>query len=355
MIQLFNKNRRLALYLLVFNVLFLPTLALAQNQADGFVGLVQLPGLDKPNEIDLQSYIDALIRISIIIAALIAVIKLIMAGARYVLSSVVTEKANAKGDIYSALIGLLIIIGAITILREINPNLVGLPVLENAPSFENRPGPNIKVVSDKTVDEICKEGAGGCKTESCSIFDSPNGIYNTMYSLLGSESVSDVGYLVGFIPKLTGMDYLANTVSCKTLCTWRAGKVINKSVGGSGECVYPNNPEAVAAARKAAGEALTKAGIESQVVTFGDVPQTSTVETDFRNNLSRQIDSISDIKGYYEISAQELNSLYEGDGDIGKYDEVFEKVLDGTCKGAGGTEVIPFSSISTGGFRYYCI
>ncbi len=60
---------------------------------------------------------------SISIAALLAVVKIIIAGAKYMLSDIVTTKGEAKKDIRGALLGLLLIIGAVIILNTINPAL----------------------------------------------------------------------------------------------------------------------------------------------------------------------------------------------------------------------------------------
>lgn len=71
-----------------------------------------------------DSYINWLYVFSISIAALLAVVKIIIAGFKYVLSDVVSSKGQAKDDIKGALLGLLLILGAYIILNTINPNLV---------------------------------------------------------------------------------------------------------------------------------------------------------------------------------------------------------------------------------------
>ncbi len=99
------------------SLLLLPVVSLAQFQP-----LVGIPGLSDPTT-DINSYINILYALSISIAALLAVIKIIVAGVKYMLSDVVTSKSEAKSDIQGALIGLLVVISAVLILNVINPQL----------------------------------------------------------------------------------------------------------------------------------------------------------------------------------------------------------------------------------------
>lgn len=110
-----SKLFNLALALLIYG---LPSVVLAQV---AFRPLVGIPGLD-PNA-SFNDYINALYALAISVAALVAVIKIIVAGVKYMLSDVVSSKGAAKEDIQSALLGLLIIAAAYLILNQINPNL----------------------------------------------------------------------------------------------------------------------------------------------------------------------------------------------------------------------------------------
>ena len=92
----------------------------------GFVPLVGIPGIDAPD--DLNDVVNTIYLLAISIAALLAVIKIIIAGVKYMLSDVVTTKQDAKSDIWGALIGLLVVVSAVLILLTINPQLVNIPV-----------------------------------------------------------------------------------------------------------------------------------------------------------------------------------------------------------------------------------
>ncbi len=82
-----------------------------------------LVGLPIDNQGNFNQYINLLYKMSISIAALLAVVKIIIAGAKYMLSDIVTNKSEAKKDIQGALLGLLLIIGAVIVLNTINPAL----------------------------------------------------------------------------------------------------------------------------------------------------------------------------------------------------------------------------------------
>lgn len=106
-----------------------------QTQAGEFTPLVGIPGIENP-DVNFNKYINTLYAISISLAALLAVIKIIVAGVKWMLTDVVTSKQEAKKDIQGALIGLLIVISAVLILTVINPNLVNFDIL---PESETTP------------------------------------------------------------------------------------------------------------------------------------------------------------------------------------------------------------------------
>jgi hypothetical protein len=96
--------------------------------------VVKLPYLDA-NENSTQEYVNALYMLAIMVAALLAVVKIIFGGVKWMFSDVITDKSAAKKDIQGALLGLLIVLIAVIVLRTINPNLVELKFLEDAPAI----------------------------------------------------------------------------------------------------------------------------------------------------------------------------------------------------------------------------
>ncbi len=97
--------------------------------AADYVPLIGIPGLEDPANMTLATYINALYTLAITIAAFLAVVKLIFAGVKYIVSDVPPSKVAAKNDIKNSILGLLIVIGAVLILTTINPDLVDLNAL----------------------------------------------------------------------------------------------------------------------------------------------------------------------------------------------------------------------------------
>lgn len=92
------------------------------STATDYSPLVGIPGV--PNSTDFDKYINSLYALSISIAALLAVIKIVIAGVKWMMTDIVTSKGEAKKDIYGALVGLLVVLAAVLILTVINPKLV---------------------------------------------------------------------------------------------------------------------------------------------------------------------------------------------------------------------------------------
>lgn len=100
-------------------ILYVPVLV----HGEEYSPLVGVPGVDTTKPGNFDTYINSLYALSISIAALLAVIKITIAGVKWMMSDIVTSKSEAKKDIEGAIIGLLIILAAVLILFVINPNL----------------------------------------------------------------------------------------------------------------------------------------------------------------------------------------------------------------------------------------
>jgi uncharacterized membrane protein len=122
---------------LIVLLLGLPFLSFAQSLT--YQPLVGIPGVNN-TATDFNLYINQLYFLSISLAALLAVIKIIIGGVKWMLTDVVTSKSDAKNDIRSALLGLLLIVSAVLILGTINPQLRQLNVLGGAPALNQLPG-----------------------------------------------------------------------------------------------------------------------------------------------------------------------------------------------------------------------
>ena len=106
---------RTILYSLAAFLTFIPVAVFAGDN-----NLVNLPIGETG---DFNDYINAVYLMFISIAALIAVVKIIIAGVKYMFSDIVTQKSDAKRDIQGALLGLLVVLAAVVVLTIINPDL----------------------------------------------------------------------------------------------------------------------------------------------------------------------------------------------------------------------------------------
>lgn len=100
-----------------------------------YTPLVEIPRLE--NTQSTEQYVNALYLLAITIAALLAVVKIIFGGVKWMLSDVVTDKSAAKKDIRGALLGLLIVLSAVIILNTINTDLTNLNILGDAEGIGN--------------------------------------------------------------------------------------------------------------------------------------------------------------------------------------------------------------------------
>ncbi len=149
--------------LLIFSLFLLPAVAFAGGDPGGlFQPIVGIPGLEGARTFD--QYIDALYALAISLAALIAVVKIVIAGAKYMMDDIVTHKSEAKEDIKNALIGLLIIIGAVIILNTINSDLTNLQISAAPAVIDNS-------IDEMTISEALRSGycdaGNGCTNYAC--------------------------------------------------------------------------------------------------------------------------------------------------------------------------------------------
>lgn len=106
------------------------------HAASDYTPLASVPFLENGANPNTTDYINALYKLSITIAALMVVVKLILAGVKYMFSEMVTSKEEAKKDIRNALLGLLIILSAVLILNTINPQLTNIGFLTGAKQIQ---------------------------------------------------------------------------------------------------------------------------------------------------------------------------------------------------------------------------
>lgn len=126
-----TRHMEYLIHLMVFVVLFFLHTTLTFAADEKFVPMAHLPGI-AGDAVPLPVYINRIYMLTITIGALIGVVKLSMAGVKYALSDVVTDKSSAKKDIMGVFLGLAILLVPFIVLKQINPELVNLELLRNA-------------------------------------------------------------------------------------------------------------------------------------------------------------------------------------------------------------------------------
>lgn len=241
MIHVNNKLTLLFFTLLVWCVVCLcvPFVASAASDPNlstsghDFVSISQTPIFEKTGGgINSDDFFTNVYKIAIVIAAVIAVIKLILAGAQYTLSGIVTRKEQAIRDIRSALIGLLIILGAVTLLTTINPQITNMPQLDNIYDKMSTMAADVpQTPQQRRINVICGEENEKCENALCS-------------ESTFSENLTPG--VIGTITTFSGVELLANNVTCRTWCGRKNGEYVPNVEWGpdSGRCIYPKDPNA---------------------------------------------------------------------------------------------------------------
>jgi hypothetical protein len=168
-------------FLMLVVVLFLTS---ARTVSADYQLLQSLPGLNNVNMSSggFQTYIERLVKISLSVTGILAVIMIIIAGIEYIWAGGSQQKIDsAKNRIWQAIWGLLIALSAYLILYTINPDLVsfnlgitsynamtegGVPAEEKKPGYQyycidKTICGNIahgRVVANQFCGNICAEG-----------------------------------------------------------------------------------------------------------------------------------------------------------------------------------------------------
>ncbi|MFT5831934.1 MAG: hypothetical protein ACI9SY_000312 [Candidatus Paceibacteria bacterium] len=197
------------LYLAVISIVTIPTAVFAQNY------LVGIPGVDQGGG-DFDAYIQAVYVMFISIAALLAVVKIIIAGLKYMFTDIVTQKGDAKKDIQGAVFGLLIVMSAVLILTVINPELTGFNFEQDRVSIPEVSTADISNVDATTIQSYCEANNGNCESTPCDVLA-------TDYFL--TWLVNDP----------------VNRLSCSAFCT---GEIVGRDFWNTGQCLHPIDEQA---------------------------------------------------------------------------------------------------------------
>lgn len=179
--------------------------------ATAYAPLVGIPGLEDGGG-NMEAYLNTLYAISISLAALLAVIKIIIAGVKYMLSDIVTTKGQAIKDIQGSLLGLIVVVMAWVILYVINPNILSTQIF--LVNLETPPPPPPTVA--QTVLELNEDivAAGGIPAINggtlAGYFSDDTERFESDCSLVGGRVVA--GIMCSF--DLTGCDLNETGLCC---------------------------------------------------------------------------------------------------------------------------------------------
>ena len=157
----------------------------------GIPGITDGGGLNK--DTSLPEYINKIYFLLIAVGGMIAVVRIVLAGVKYSLSDVVTNKGEAKEDIKGVLLGLALLLLPWVVLNTIYPQLTNLDILRGAKDLptngralqqvQNIPLSDAQKLEAGTEVDLCKhEGVTRAK-EACDkkCTDRPGGIIDTKH------------------------------------------------------------------------------------------------------------------------------------------------------------------------------
>lgn len=90
-----------------------------------------LSQLFDPTTLTLAQFFNTLFKTAIVVGAMLAVLRLGYAGFIYLTSDLPGKKGSAKDIISNAILGLLLLLSVWLILRQINPQILNLNILQN--------------------------------------------------------------------------------------------------------------------------------------------------------------------------------------------------------------------------------
>ena len=244
-------------FILCLAALFLTTPALADSHRV-FTSLAGLPGFD-PNTQGIGDFFQALYTLAIIIGALLAVVRIVIAGVKYVLSASAPTTAAAREDIKGSLLGLLLIIGAVVILNTINPELANLDIFSRGRELQEERARVLQDVRDSTSEVCGSEGKPSCLARSCYDLDRTDTLERPNYERIcpppsrhNSISCTDSEQRCDELPAEV-------ITTCAGWCEVAGGVVVGSSNGTN--CYYPNDPDTEARIETATRNKETEARV----------------------------------------------------------------------------------------------
>ncbi len=197
-----------------------------------------------PKGDQLGNYLNLMLKLFIGLCAVLAVVMIVIGGMEYMTSELVSSKEHGKDRIQGALLGIILILGAYTLLYTINPNLLKTDIKITPATFEVGVQANSVYQKPVTAGNIARctpVTSGPCATANLSTFGSKAEGMSKLCNIESggnpaSSSQTDVGADgKSFSFGLFQINLLANGVyvkdssgnSCANLFTLTDGSPIN--------------------------------------------------------------------------------------------------------------------------------
>ena len=170
--------------------------------------------LNSSGGVDIATYIPNAVKLIIAIAGGLAVIRIIVGGIQYMSTDAFMGKTEARGTIQNAILGLLLAIGAYTILYNLNPELLDIKVLQPLP--EDLQGGALNPTSTSGGIAHTQKTASETGCPNCEVIDA--GLYTVTPSACSNEpcfAIKAINTVLGNIkpllndPASTALPYMS--------------------------------------------------------------------------------------------------------------------------------------------------
>ena len=179
--------------------------------SSGFVPLVTIPGLTdnvQANQKGLADFLNNLYKFLIGIAAALAVIQITWSGIELAVNKEnVSKMLEAKGKIYNAIFGLVLILAPALVFAIINPSILNL-------SLNLEP---LNLTHPMQMQKICSGGASNCTTVNSTGLVTSNPVYQC--------SGSDCSDAQKKCPAPKNINILTMQVIAQTICVNKDGTI----------------------------------------------------------------------------------------------------------------------------------
>lgn len=139
---------------------------------------------------NFNTYLPAMFKLAIGVAAVLAFIMLTYAGVLYMTTDAISGKGKAKGYIENALWGLLLVIGAWVILNTINPQLLSFNLLLPPPQTVGMTAAELKTLTANQEEAVLAQNKADAAVTNAAVGSDSGGKSATGADLLSGQSLA---------------------------------------------------------------------------------------------------------------------------------------------------------------------